>query len=65
MSTKKSNLKNDRKQLVEGAGFGVETQVWQAAENDGTKMVNLETGEARDASSFKSNGTFLKVSLSE
>jgi hypothetical protein len=41
----------------------VETQVWQAAENDKSKMVNLATGEIRSASDFQPNGTFNKVSL--
>jgi hypothetical protein len=45
-------------------GFGVEIQVLQAADNDKSKMVNLATGEVRDAADFKPNKkTWLKVSL--
>jgi hypothetical protein len=56
MSTKKSNESFK-------PSFRAETNVFEVAENEPHKAVNLATGEVRNASDFKTNHTWQKVTL--
>lgn len=45
------------------SSFGVETQVWEPAANDKSKLVNLTTGEVRKRSAFTQTKTWFKARM--